>query len=319
MATARVVITRLLAGRGAELLRQHGLDVHVLDHDQPPSRSTLLSALRGASGAIVVLSDRIDAEFLDAAGPQLKVVANYAVGIDNIDLAACGTRGVRATNTPGVLAEATADLAWALLLATCRRVVEGDRLVRQGRWTGWYPTELMGIELNGATLGIVGAGQIGSAAARRSLGFRMRVLYTHPRANPELERDLAATRLELDDLLRQSDIVSLHVPMRPENRHLLDARRLALLKDGAVLINSARGAVIDESALVAELRSGRIRAGLDVYEHEPKLTPGLAELPNVVLLPHLGSATTATRARMADLAARNVIAVLEGREPLTPV
>lgn len=317
MSIQHVLITRKLPGRAAELLRGAGFEVRTLEQNQPPTREELLASLHGAAGAIVVLSDRINAEFLDAAGPQLKVVSNYAVGIDNIDLAACKARGVIATNTPGVLTEATADLAWTLILAACRRVIEGDRLVREGRWTGWYPTELLGVELHGATLGIVGAGQIGSATARRSRGFGMRVLYVHPRPNQELERDLGATRVELDDLLRQSDIVSLHIPFRPENRHLLDARRLTLLKDGAVLVNTARGAVIDEAALVAELRSGRIRAGLDVYEHEPRLTAGLAELQNVVLLPHLGSATTATRARMAELAARNVIAVLQGREPLT--
>lgn len=314
-----VLITRRLSGRAPEILQQANLEVRCLDQNGAPPREALLAQIHGAAGAIVVLSDRIDAEFLDAAGPSLRVVANYAVGIDNIELAACRTRNVRVTNTPGVLSEATADLAWTLILGACRRVIEGDRLVREGRWSGWYPTELMGVELNGATLGIVGAGQIGSAVARRAQGFCMRVLYSHPRPNADIEADVGATRVELDDLLRQSDIVSLHIPMRPENRHLLDARRLALLKDGAVLINTARGAVIDEAALLAELRTGRIRAGLDVYEQEPRLTPGLTDMPNVVLLPHLGSATTATRANMAALAAKNVIAVLAGREPTTPV
>ena len=315
MSTARVVITRRVPSVARQRLEQAGFAVESIETNDPPPRDELFRALRGANGVIVVLMDRVDGAFLDAAGPGLRIVANYAVGFDNLDLAALRQRGVRASNTPGVLTEATADIAWTLIMATARRAVEGDSLVRSGGWKGWYPTELLGLELHGATLGIVGAGRIGTATARRSIGFAMKVLYSHPRGCDEIESQTAARRVELEELLRQSHIVSLHIPMRPENRHLIDARRLRLLQDGALLINTARGAVVDEAALVAELRTGRIRAGLDVYEHEPRLTDGLAALPNVVLLPHLGSATNQTRDRMAEMAADNVIAALQGREP----
>ena len=299
-----------------EALAAAGLTVDMIESDDAPPRSLVLERARGCAGLISMLSDRVDADFLDAAGPGLRVVANYAVGFDNIDLEACRQRGIRVTNTPGVLTEATADLAWALILAAARRVAEGDRLMRSGGWTGWAPLQLLGLELCGATLGILGAGRIGSAVARRSIGFRMRVLYTDPRQNLELERETGARRVEMDRLLAESDVLSLHVPLTPAARHLIGPAQLAAMKRTAILINTARGPVVDEAALVAALRSGQIAAaGLDVYEHEPRLTPGLTDLPNVVLLPHLGSATTATRSRMAAMAAENVIAVLSGREP----
>ncbi|MDX2200947.1 MAG: D-glycerate dehydrogenase [Phycisphaerae bacterium] len=319
MSTPQVVITHLISPAAETMLREAGLAVVARHDESPPPRSEVLQMIAGANAVLTVLSVKVDDEFLAAAGPGLRIVANYAVGFDNIDVAACGRRGVRASNTPGVLTEATADIAWSLILSTARRVIEGDRIVRTGQWQGWKPTELLGLELSGATLGVIGAGRIGCATARRSSGFNMRVVYSHPRAVPELDGPLAARRVELDELLRTSDIVSLHVPFRPENRHMLDARRLALLRDGALLINTARGSLIDEAALVRELSTGRIRAGLDVYEFEPRLSPGLAELPNVVLLPHLGSATHATRRAMARLAAENILAVLSGREPVTPI
>ncbi len=317
---ARVVITRELLPRAAEALRAAGHDVEVLTLGDYPQRGDVLRGVRGADGLIATITDRVDAEFLAGAGPQLRIVANYAVGFDNIDLAACRAAGVVVTNTPGVLSDATADLAWALILATARRVVEGDRLVRSGGWQGLAPTQLLGLELRGATLGIVGAGRIGTATALRSLGFGMRVLYTHPRANAELEARVGARRVELHELLRMADIVSLHVPLRPETRRLIGASELALMPPHALLINTARGPVIDEAALIAALRGGRpAAAGLDVYEREPALTPGLADLPNVVLMPHVGSATHATRTRMAAMAAENVIAVLAGLAPPNPV
>ncbi len=316
----KVLLTRRMPAVAAETLRAAGHEVHMIEQDDPPPREQVLAALPGCAGVITMLSDRVDTEFLEAAGGSLRVVANYAVGYDNIDLAACRARQVRVTNTPGVLTEATADLTWALILAAVRHVVLGDRLVRSGDWHGWAPMQLPGLELSGATLGIVGAGRIGSAVARRSRGFDMRVLYCHPRPRPELEDELGARRVELDELLAASDVVSLHVPMRPENRHLIDSRRLALMKPSAVLVNTARGPVVDEAALVTALRQGRIAAaGLDVYEREPALTEGLAELDNVVLLPHLGSATHTTRSRMARMAADNVAAVLAGSEPPNPV
>jgi glyoxylate reductase len=297
-------------------LRQAGLTADILDTDSPPPRDQVVERARGCAGLITMLSDRIDGSFLDAVGPSLHVVANYAVGFDNVDLDACRQRGIRVTNTPGVLTEATADLAWALILAAARRVAEGDRLVRAGQWQGWAPVQLLGLELNGATLGILGAGRIGSAVARRSTGFRMRVLYTDTRSNAELERDVGAERVDLDRLLAESDVLSVHIPMTPEARHLIGAAQFQVMKPTAILVNTARGPIVDEAALVVALRAGQIAAaGLDVYEDEPRLTPGLAELPNVVLLPHLGSATTTTRSRMAAMAAENVVAVLAGREP----
>jgi len=304
----------------AQLLREAGFAVDQIDSDDPLVRAELLERVRGAAGLIPMLSDRIDAAVLDAAGPSLCVVANYAVGFDNVDIAACSERGVRVSNTPGVLTDATADLTWTLILATARRVVEGDRLVRTDAWRGWAPTQLLGLQLSGATLGLLGAGRIGTAVGLRSTGFRMRILYADPRANKELEQRAAATRVDLDQLIAEADVLSLHVPLQPENRHLIAAKQLAAMKPTAILINSARGPIVDEAALVTALREGQIAAaGLDVYENEPRLASGLTGLPNVVLLPHLGSATTATRQKMSQMAAENVIAVLTGREPPNPV
>ncbi len=312
----RVLITRRLPPPAAERLRAAGLTVELVDQDDPPSRAVLLERVRGCAALITMLSEPVDADLLEAAGPDLRVVANYAVGYNNIDLDACRARGVRVTNTPGVLTEATADLTWALLLAAARRVVEGDRLVRSGTWSGWQPRQLLGLELHGAVLGLLGAGRIGAAVARRAVGFGMRIVYADPRPCAELDGPLGAQRVPLAELLPQVDVLSLHVPLTPETRHLLDARALAQLKPTAILVNTSRGPVVDERALVAALRAGRLAAaGLDVYEDEPRLAPGLAELPNVVLLPHLGSATVLTRQRMSAMVADNVLAVLAGREP----
>lgn len=312
----RIVITRRVPPPAVELLQQAGLNVDLIDQDDPPGRDELLRRVPGVAGLITMLSEKVDADLLRAAGPALKVVANFAVGFDNVDLEACRQHGVRVTNTPGVLTDATADLAWALILSVARRVVEGDQLVRGGRWTGWTPLQLLGLQLTGSTLGIVGAGRIGTAVALRSQGFGMRVLYTDSRPNRELEAKLGAQKVELPQLLAASDVVSLHVPLTPESRHLIGAAELKTMKPTAVLINTARGPIIDEAALIEVLRERRIAAaGLDVYEHEPRLTPGLTDLPNVVLLPHLGSAATATRQKMSQMVAENVIAVLRGQEP----
>ena len=247
--------------------------------------------------------------------PGLRIVANFGVGYDRIDVAACSQRGIVVTNTPGVLTDATADLALALILAARRRVVEGDRLVRAGGWAGSWSEGGLAEELSGSTLGIVGLGRIGSAVARRARGFELRVLYAQRR---RVETDLAEYR-ELDDLLAESDLVSIHVPLTPETDGLLDARRLALLRDGACLVNTARGEIVDEAALVSELVSGRIRAGLDVFAHEPDVPPELLDLPNVVLTPHVGSATRLTREAMTRLVVDNLLAVERGDPPLTPV
>lgn len=310
----RVLITRRIPPPAEELLTGRGLRVQALPSDEPAMRDALLAAAAGCAGIIATLTDRLDADLLAAAGPQLRVVANFAVGHDNIDLAACRARGVVATNTPDVLTSATADLTWALLLAAARRIGEGTALVRAGQWTGWTPMQLLGLELEGATLGIVGAGRIGTAVARRGLAFGMNVVYSHPRPNPDFERATGARRVELGELIEQADVVSLHAPMKPANRHMLGRAEFARMKPGSILVNTARGALLDEAALVEALRGGRpAAAGLDVYEHEPALAAGLAELPNAILLPHLGSATTRARQRMSRMAADNVLAVLEGR------
>jgi glyoxylate reductase len=247
--------------------------------------------------------------------PNLRVIANFGVGYDRIDVAACAERGVVVTNTPGVLDAATADLAFALILAVRRRVVEGDRLVRSGGWTGSWADSGLAEELAGSTLGIVGLGRIGSAVARRAGGFDLRILYT--RRTPA-DTDLGEYR-ELDDLLAEADVVTIHVPRTPETEGLMDARRLALLRDGACLVNTARGEIVDETALVAELVSGRIRAGLDVFAHEPDVPRELLGLPNVVLTPHIGSATRQAREGMTRLVVDNLLAVDRGDPPVTPV
>jgi glyoxylate reductase len=256
----------------------------------------------------------VTAEMLDLL-PDLKLVANYGVGYDGIDVAACQARGVAVTNTPGVLDAATADLAFALILAVRRRIVEGDGYVRAGKWAGgWAEPFLLGDEVSGATLGIVGLGRIGQEVARRARGFELRILYAQ-RHESDAAANLGAERRELDELLAEADIVTLHVPLTDETRGLVDARRLALLRDGACLVNTSRGAILEERALVHELVSGRIRAGLDVYAEEPNVPRELLDLPNVVLTPHIGSATGATREAMTRVLVDNVLAVARGQDP----
>jgi glyoxylate reductase len=285
-----------------------GVELDLWDDELPPPRAELLARVARADGLIALLSERIDAELL-AAAPSLRVVSNHAVGVDNVDIAACTARKVWVTNTPGVLTESTADLAWALILAVARRVGEGERFVRSGRYKSWSPTLLLGLELHGSTLGIVGYGRIGQAVARRAAGFGMQVLHTTSRGGVPLE-----------ELLARSDVVSLHCPLTPATRHLVDARRLGQMKRGAILINTSRGPVVDEAALAAALESGHLGgAGLDVFENEPALHPGLADREDVVLLPHLGSATHATRAQMATMALTDAARVLRGERPLHPV
>ncbi|MBL0928003.1 MAG: D-glycerate dehydrogenase [Phycisphaerales bacterium] len=288
------------------------------------SPDELRAFVRGASALVTWVSERVDAALLDAAGPGLKLVANFAVGFDNIDLAACRARGVRVSNTPDAVTEGTADCAWALLLAAARRLSHADRFARSGAWAAHGvlgPAELIGRPVAGQTLLIVGAGRIGYATALRSIGWGMKVLYTDRSPVPAFEHaPLNAERTDLDDGLRRADFVSLHVPLTPDTRHLIDARRLALMKPTAVLVNTARGPVVDEAALAEALSAGRIfAAGLDVFEKEPAVHPGLAGLDNVVMTPHFGSASATSRAAMARLCAANVRAVLAGGEPVTPV
>jgi len=313
-----VFVTRALPPPGVASLREAGLAVEHRDVDGAPSRAEMLAGVAGADALLCLLTERIDAELLDAA-PRLRVVANFAVGFDNIDVPAATARGIVVTTTPDVLTEATADLAWALILGAARRVGEGDALVRSGGWTAFSPMLLLGAPVAGRTLGIVGMGAIGSAVARRARGFAMTVIYASPRPNVAAEAETGAERVPLDELLARSDIVSLHAPLHTDSRHLIDADALAAMKSSAVLVNTARGALVDEAALVAALRDGTIAAaGLDVYEDEPALSPGLAELPNTLLLPHIGSATTEARAAMVRLCCDNITAVLDGRRPLTP-
>ncbi|HEY9073343.1 MAG TPA: D-glycerate dehydrogenase, partial [Desulfobaccales bacterium] len=276
----------------------------------------LLGSLADKEGLLCTITDRIDAGLFEHA-PALKVIANYGVGFEHIDLAGATKRGIVVTNTPGVLTEATADLALALILATARRVVEGDRRIREGKFQYWAPLLFLGQEVSGKTLGIIGLGRIGQAVAKRAAGFGLKIIYhSRTRLQPGQEEELQDSYAPLETLLREADFVTLHVPLTPQTRHLIGRRELELMKPSAYLINTSRGPVVDEAALVAALRQGQLGgAGLDVYEREPELSPGLADLENAVLLPHLGSATVETRTRMAVMAAENLLAGLRGDPP----
>ncbi|MEV0236143.1 D-glycerate dehydrogenase [Nonomuraea sp. NPDC050786] len=315
-----IYVTRTLTDAAMAKVRELNRPV-IVGGEEPPDRATLLRDVAGAGAVVCTLTERIDAEVLDAAGPGLRVVANTAVGYDNIDVAAATARGVRVTNTPGVLDGATADLTFALILAASRRVLDGDRLIREGTPWIWGPRMMLGIDLSaGATLGVVGYGRIGRAVARRARAFDMSVLAT-PTSSPLTEEDrLGVEFVALPELLERSDVVTLHCPLTPETRHLIDAAALRRMKPTAVLVNTARGGIVDEQALIEALRSGALAAaGLDVFEGEPRVDPELAKLPNTVLTPHIGSAGTATRERMCGLSVANAAAVLAGGAPLTPV
>jgi glyoxylate reductase len=311
-----VYVTREVPEPGLSILRDACGTVDVNSDDAALPREALLAAAAGRDGMLCTGQDRVDAELLDAAGPSLRAVANYAVGYDNIDAPELTRRGIPFSNTPDVLTDATADIAWALLMAAARRIAEADRFVREGRWTGWGPFQLLGAPVAGRTLGVVGAGRIGSAVARRGTGFGMTILYTSRSPKPELERECGARRVELDDLLRDSDFVSVNLALTDATRHAIGARELALIKPTAVLVNTGRGPLVDEAALVDALRERRIAgAGLDVFEKEPRVHPGLLELDNAVLAPHIGSATTEARSRMAEVAATCLVAMLKGERP----
>lgn len=315
MAKPKVYVTRVIAGAGIPMLEKE-CEVEVNRSERALTREELLRNVRGKDAVLCMLSDTIDEAVFEAAGPQCKVFANYAVGYNNIDVPAATRHGVFATNTPGVLTDATADIAWALLFSVARRIVEGDRMVRAGQFKGWEPLMLIGMDIARKTLGVIGAGRIGQAFAKRSRGFDMKILYTSNKPNPEFEAETNARFVDKDTLLRESDFVSLHVPLTPATRHMIGERELGLMKKTAILINTARGPVVDEKALVRALKEKRIwGAGLDVYEREPELEPGLAELDNVVIPPHLGSATIETRDKMGTLAAENILATLAGKIP----
>lgn len=308
-----VFLTRMLPSPVMHRLKTL-FDLKYNRHDRPLTKPELIRGMRGRPALISMLSDPIDAGVIES-NPRLKIIANYAVGYNNIDLKAASSRGIIVTNTPGVLTDATADLTWSLILTLSRRVLEGDRLVRAGRWTGWNPTQLLGTDLNGKILGIIGMGRIGQAVARRAAGFGMRLIYHNRRRLPvPVERKFNASYRPLSRLLSTADIVSLHIPLTPETRHLIDRRVLEGIKRTALLINTSRGPVVDEKALVKALKHGKIAgAGLDVFEEEPAVQKGLFILPNVVLLPHLGSATIETRTKMGFMVIENIRSVLRGK------
>ena len=313
--TPRVLVTREVFDETLDYLAQH-CEVESNQRDVPFSPDALAQRLADTDGVVCCLTDRIDAPLLERCS-RLKVVANVAVGYNNIDIAACTARGVMATNTPGVLDDSTADLAWALMLATARRLTEVESYVRDGQWTGWQLKQWLGIDVHHATLGIIGMGRIGQVIAKRAAGFDMTVLYSNRRpVGKDIERRVNAAYVSKDELLARSDFVILQVPYSPQTHHLIGAAELKKMKPTAILINSTRGGVIDDEALVAALRDGTIRAaGLDVFENEPKLNPGFLELRNVVLAPHIGSSTEATRGAMAMTAAKNLVAALTGATP----
>jgi glyoxylate reductase len=318
-AKASMLISRSLPGEAVARARIRAVvDIH--EGDKPLGRADLIARLKGRQGLVCLITDTIDAPLL-AACPDLRVVSNVAVGFNNIDVSAATQRGVVVTNTPEVLTETTADFAWTLLMATARRVVEADRYVRDGKFTQWEFMVLLGGDVHGKTLGIIGFGRIGRAMARRALGFNMRILYQDAvAADPATERELRATRTDTATLLRESDFVTLHTPLVPETEHLINTQSLKTMKKTAYLVNASRGPVVDEGALAQALKEGWIAgAGIDVFEREPEVHPALMGLPNVVLAPHIASASSDTRLKMANLAVDNCLAVLEGTAPPTPV
>lgn len=317
----RVVVTGKVPKPALDILRRAGHEVDTWESEDQQSREQLLAQVCGADALVTLLTEQVDGELLDAAGDQLRVVANVAVGYNNIDVEACRERGVVATNTPGVLTDATADLAMALILMTTRRLGEGERVIRSRTPWQWGMFYLLGSGLQRKTLGVIGLGSIGAATARRARAFGMHVIYSsRSQADPTLENELLAHRVDLDTLLTESDVVSVHAPYSPATHHLLGAEQFAAMKPTAYVINTARGPIIDEEALAAALHGGQIAgAGLDVFEDEPQVHPGLLDCENAVLVPHLGSATVETRTAMATLAADNAVAVLAGEDPPTPI
>lgn len=321
MTEPRVLVTRIIPDAGLDRVRE-ACEVDLWKDELPPPRDELLRRVRGVDGLLSLLTDRVDDELLDAAGPQLKVVSNFAVGFDNVDVAALTRRGIPGGNTPSVLNETTADLAFALLMAAARRIPESVDYVRDGRWRTWGPMLLMGVDIHGATLGIIGFGRIGREMARRGRGFGMNVIYhdVHPATAAE-EAELGARRVEMDELLSESDFITLHVNLTDETNHLIDADALRAMKPTAVLVNTSRGPVVDPEALEAALRDGEIfAAGLDVTEPEPlPVDHPLVALKNCIVVPHIASASRITRDRMAEMAAANLLAGLRGERLPTPI
>jgi len=315
----KVFVTRPIPRTGLQLLVDAfgKASVTVSPHDRVITREELLAGVKGVDGLLPILTDTVDAAVMNAAGPQLKIIANFAVGYDNIDVAAATKRNIAVTNTPGVLTDTTADLAWAILMCVARRISESERCLRAGKWAGWGPQFMLGVDVHGKTLGIFGMGRIGRAVARRAAGFGMRIIY-HDSARLEeaAEKHLNATYVAKETLVTESDFISIHVPFLPETTHAFGAAELKAMKKTACLINTSRGPIVDEAELASALKAGEIfAAGLDVYEQEPKVHPALLECENAVLVPHLGSASRDTRGKMAEIAAGNIVALLKGETP----
>lgn len=312
----KIFVTQPIPSAGLEVLRRAYPNFQMNAEERVLARGELLEKVKGCDAILSLLTDKMDGEVFDTAGPTLKVVANMAVGYDNIDLAAATARGIMATNTPGVLTDATADHAWALLFAVARRIPESEIYLRAGKFKSWGPLLFLGGDVTGRTLGIIGAGRIGHAVALKSRGFNMRVLYADEMPNPLIEREVGARKVSVEELLRESDYVSLHVPLLPSTKQLINAQSLRWMKKTAYLINTSRGPVVDEAALAAALKNGVIAgAALDVFEREPLVHPELLKLDNVVLTPHTASATIETRSKMATMAAENLLAGLAGQKP----
>jgi glyoxylate reductase len=312
MSKPKVFVTRAIPEKGFEILRDF-CEVDLWPDELPPARNELLQHVRGVDGLLSLLTDKVDGEVMDEAGPQLKVISNHAVGFDNIDVQAATARKIPVGNTPDVLTDATADFAFALMMAVARRIPEAERYVHEGRWKTWGPMILLGVDLKGATLGLVGFGRIGKAMARRATGFDMRVIYYDPNEK-KVDSDSHATRVDFETLLKESDFISLHTPLTPATRHLIDSEALSKMKPHAVLVNTARGPVVDMDALCEALKEKRIfGAGLDVTDPEPlPIDSPLLTLDNIVIVPHIASASTTTREKMSGMAAQNLIAGLKG-------
>ena len=317
----KVVVTRKIPEAGIQLLKKAGFDVKVSPYDRVLTREELKKFVKGADAILSLLTDKIDGEILDAAGPQLKIVANYAVGYDNFKLDDFKARKIYATNTPGVLTETVAEHAIGMLFAIAQRIVEADEFVRQGKFEGWGPMLFLGSDIRNKTLGIVGLGRIGAEVAKRMHdGFDLKIIYYDAKRNPDLEKQYRIKYVPFKKLLKTSDFISIHVPLLPTTKHMFTLKEFRLMKPTAYLINTSRGAVIKESDLAIALKKKMIAgAALDVYEFEPKVTPDLIKLPNTVLLPHIASASIETRSKMAEMAAKNIIAVLKGKKPLNPI
>lgn len=317
----KIFVTRSIPQSGIDLLTEKGYEVEVSLKDRVLTREEIIEKAYGVDVLLSLLTDTIDGELLDALGDNLKLVSNYAVGYDNIDVDACKERRIAVTNTPGVLTESVADHTFALLLSVARRIPEADVYTKQGKYEGWAPQLMLGADVHHKTLGIIGLGRIGAEVAKRAhKGFDMNIVYSDPNRNEEFEKEFNATHKELDNLLKESDFVSVHVPLLPQTKHLISEAQLKSMKKTAYIINTSRGPVIDETALVAAIRNGDIAGcALDVFEDEPQLAPGLADFDSVLLTPHIASSTHETRGKMSEIAAQNIIAIIEETEPVSRI